>query len=299
MQCTCSLPRLAPLFTTRTVRMPAIALCMMASAFAMSANAAEFSAFSFSNFSAGIGCGDGGSVTSNAPVAREGICTSARSGFEAGSASSSFGHVGARAEAVHSGNFSFPVGWISQAIFSDNIVFTSTDPSATTAEIAVNLAISGHLNEALSASASVVALVQIGPQAFLFSSISGPRGVQRNDFTNVTGSTGGAVIGAGLRSPRVTVLLNGPSFFRLSLTVAAEANSDDRASALADFSNSFELPFGSDVFLLPQGVTANAGEWLVNNRRVAVTPVPEPATWAMFIAGVGLIGQALRRRRTA
>ena len=299
MNSLCSLPFFAPLFTTRTVRMPAIETCMMESAFAMSADAAEFSVFSFSNFSAGIGCGAGGSVTSNAPVAREGICTSARSGFEAGSASSSFGHVGARAETLHSGNFSFPVGWVSRAVFSDNIVFTSTDPLATTAEIAVNLAISGRLNEALSASASVDASVTTGGQTFFFSSSSGPRGVLRNDFTNVTGSTGGALIGAGLRSPRVTVTLNDPSFFSLVLGVAAEANSDDGASALADFSNSFELPSGSDVFLLPQGVTANAGEWLVNNRLVAVTPVPEPATWAMLIAGFGLIGQALRRRHTA
>lgn len=30
-----------------------------------------------------------------------------------------------------------------------------------------------------------------------------------------------------------------------------------------------------------------------------VTPVPEPATWVMMIAGIGLIGMQLRRRRTA
>ncbi|NBW77178.1 MAG: PEP-CTERM sorting domain-containing protein, partial [Sphingomonadaceae bacterium] len=29
-----------------------------------------------------------------------------------------------------------------------------------------------------------------------------------------------------------------------------------------------------------------------------VTPVPEPATWIMMIAGIGLIGLQLRRRRT-
>ena len=33
--------------------------------------------------------------------------------------------------------------------------------------------------------------------------------------------------------------------------------------------------------------------------RLTVTPVPEPATWAMMIGGFGLLGAALRRRRTA
>jgi hypothetical protein len=32
---------------------------------------------------------------------------------------------------------------------------------------------------------------------------------------------------------------------------------------------------------------------------VVVTQVPEPATWAMLIAGFGLVGTAMRRRRTA
>jgi hypothetical protein len=32
---------------------------------------------------------------------------------------------------------------------------------------------------------------------------------------------------------------------------------------------------------------------------VVVTQVPEPATWAMLIAGFGLVGSAMRRRRTA
>ena len=33
--------------------------------------------------------------------------------------------------------------------------------------------------------------------------------------------------------------------------------------------------------------------------RLAVTPVPEPATWAMMISGFGLVGAAARRRASA
>lgn len=34
------------------------------------------------------------------------------------------------------------------------------------------------------------------------------------------------------------------------------------------------------------------------NIRIAVSPVPEPATWALMIVGFGMVGSTLRRRRT-
>lgn len=68
-------------------------------------------------------------------------------------------------------------------------------------------------------------------------------------------------------------------------------------------------------FVLPRGTGAGAYEsnviWVayddqINNAddnhddfilRLTVTPVPEPATWAMMIGGFGMLGAAVRRRR--
>ena len=58
-----------------------------------------------------------------------------------------------------------------------------------------------------------------------------------------------------------------------------------------------------DVFNLPDGVTVNAGDYLVNNRYFDPLAtgggVPEPASWALMITGFGLMGVALHRRRVA
>jgi hypothetical protein len=41
-----------------------------------------------------------------------------------------------------------------------------------------------------------------------------------------------------------------------------------------------------------------AGVWDLEHSSAILTGIPEPATWAMMIIGFGLIGGALRRRRT-
>lgn len=38
-------------------------------------------------------------------------------------------------------------------------------------------------------------------------------------------------------------------------------------------------------------------EWGIDNLRVSVTPVPEPSTYAMMLAGLGMLGAVARRRR--
>ena len=67
------------------------------------------------------------------------------------------------------------------------------------------------------------------------------------------------------------------------------------------FESSLDFVTGRDLFTLPDGFTAEDPDaFIVDNR---FTPpaggVPEPASWALMIAGFGLAGAALRRRRAA
>jgi len=102
-----------------------------------------------------------------------------------------------------------------------------------------------------------------------------------------------------LTSHTIHVALNSPVNLVVRLQAGAGA-SGPGSIALSDFSGSFKFPTNG-VFNLPDGVTANAGDYLVNNRFIdPLAPaggVPEPASWALMIAGFGLAGAALRKRR--
>ena len=61
--------------------------------------------------------------------------------------------------------------------------------------------------------------------------------------------------------------------------------------------SSLKLQFGQSLNGFgTQGLNDNQGP-LLDNVRLSIAAVPEPATWAMMILGFGVIGAALRRRR--
>jgi len=62
---------------------------------------------------------------------------------------------------------------------------------------------------------------------------------------------------------------------------------------LASFVSNMHAYFASDIWAGP-GQTGNTG----NVGALLGVEVPEPATWAMMILGAGMVGTALRRRRT-
>jgi hypothetical protein len=117
-----------------------------------------------------------------------------------------------------------------------------------------------------------------------------------NTFTgfgcNSVSLTGGQTV----RLPSVQVPVGSPVAFSISLASRAFA-SGAGASALSDFSNSLEFPTGIDVFTLPDGFTANAGAYLVNNRFIDASAVPEPT--CIVLVGLGVAGLGFWRRRLA
>jgi PEP-CTERM motif len=79
-------------------------------------------------------------------------------------------------------------------------------------------------------------------------------------------------------------------------------------ASTVDLDSNFGPINGYGVFALEQfqGVTTSAGLLSFNSARDVVfsngggTPgVPEPASWALMIAGFGLVGAAMRRRKLA
>ena len=286
-----------------TVRLVAAALCLALAA--PPATAASMLAFVGPGSANGAGpCNPStaAAVTGSSPVSTSMVCGGNEIGVASGQAFASYGHIGAKADAATVGGTSIPAQIGANAFFTDTFVFTSTDPTATTAEVALNLVLGGVLNAAApsgsSAGASLRGFALLHGQEFEFRFDKSGDGVlnQFSDFSLV----GGTALDARLRSPTVLVGLNEPTIFAMSLEVGA-GSVGPFASALSDFSGSFKLPTGSDVFVLPDGVTVNAGDYLVNNRFIdPLAPtggVPEPAAWALMIAGFGLAGAAMRRRR--
>lgn len=49
--------------------------------------------------------------------------------------------------------------------------------------------------------------------------------------------------------------------------------------------------------LVVKGTSAGDNTY-TGNIRIKVSPIPEPATWALMIVGFGMVGSTLRRRRT-
>lgn len=86
--------------------------------------------------------------------------------------------------------------------------------------------------------------------------------------------------------------------FELSAYAQAEIPPGDsgRVQATADFLNTFALPVNSPILNLPAGynfVAPSLG--IVDNCLGQCAPVPEPATWGLFIAGFAILG-AIRRK---
>jgi hypothetical protein len=227
-------------------------------------------------------------------------CSRADVGTVSGTAVSSFGHLGAFAQADSHTGSSLGTGIGSEALFQDTLIFTSSNPNATVASVSANLLLHGVMDFAAGQGAagdSVEGAVTLNQAFFFFRFFNNSTdgfSVEQNPFS-VSGTLG-PTTDAVLTTPLVQVALNTPIVLRLRLQSGASAGGLG-AIAATDFGGSFKFVSGADAFNLPDGVTVNAGTWLVDNRFIdPLAAVPEPATWALMVAGLGLVGATVRRR---
>lgn len=104
------------------------------------------------------------------------------------------------------------------------------------------------------------------------------------------------VVDLGLAGDRFEVFANGASLGQTSAVPVSAAETFDPAAAWSDPS------FSRGEWTLAAGTysiagTATASPYDGGIGALSVTPVPEPESYALMLAGLGLVGFAVRRRR--
>jgi len=84
---------------------------------------------------------------------------------------------------------------------------------------------------------------------------------------------------------------NGAACYKVIFDVSMVEN------ALASSVRAFTGPSSGTYVFLPLNIFSTPGSYVRSRFSLTVDVVPEPSTWALMIAGFGLAGAALRRRR--
>ena len=129
-------------------------------------------------------------------------------------------------------------------------------------------------------------------------------------FIDVSGSQRGTIenIGLGFESAGGNILFNGITGVFPGIGIGGPFNINNTISGFASSSLQSNAPFQTFTVQFTAG---NAGSLrafaqttsnnnvgpIIDNFRLDITAVPEPASWALMIAGFGLVGSAMRRRK--
>ena len=190
------------------------------------------------------------------------------------------------------------------ANFADTLQFSKTDPSLPDQfPVSINLSFSGILNAAATDFASATLDLNL---VFVFAQFLSIQDTSSGGFviSNPAGFGGTNAVAAGA-SGFTTVLTTATQTISVgarSFSMALNATAGSRGpsgSATSDFSHTLAFPTGVDVFNLPPGYSVDAGDYLVNNRFLdpSVSPIPEPASWALLLAGL-LASRLVRRSQS-
>jgi hypothetical protein len=230
---------------------------------------------------------------SSAPISAGAACPAAEAG-----AISTPGHVGVSAHVSGNGQIN------STAVFGSEVTFVPLNGEEDSLiPMQLNLAFLGSMavgGESAETGFDVTA--EIESTEFFYSTSIDTSADPSHGVLSLPFTSGGEVVqklsdkvGGVFRTPVIMVPVLTPIAFEFRLHISGFGN----PGSLNDlFLNSLDLVSGQDVFTLPDGYTAEDPDAFIFDNRYLPPGggVPEPASWALMIAGFGLTGAALRRR---
>ena len=251
-----------------------------------------FASASVQDFDNGCGSFGGGGGRSAAPISAGFACGSGSAG-----ALATQGHAGV--EAHVSGNAI--VSGTSE--FTTFVTFLPKDgQDGDVIPVQLNAAFAGSMGIGGSADSGYNVAIDIGGTGFTRSTSIDTGAPPSHGVTNLGFSEGGEVdnqLSAFMGGVLTTGVVMVPVAVPVSVSFHLFAGGFGNPGSVNDlFAGSLDFVQGRDLFILPEGFTAEDPDaFVVDNRFTPPGGVPEPASWALMIAGFGMAGAMLRRRR--
>jgi len=205
------------------------------------------------------------------------------------------GSLGVASTGAHAGLNDTPLSQFGDAFYSDVVTFTRLDGLVTgTLPVSLTVDLDGSMVGNATSLTGRVDLLNVFGSSF---SVNTFLAFSSTGLSSVTGTTALPAIDAQLTTVSGTAVVGQGYVLQMRLTGQTYVNSG--TSATLDFLHTLGFPSDRPVFNLPDGYTANAGDYLVNNRFVAATAppaaVPEPGT--LTLVGMSIVGLMLTQRR--